>query len=138
LQRALGSLVGLLLATSGCPHLGYFRPMARFHLPLSSEEDTFMRAAGMYLLGTYLSAQGDKRLELSLDGLKDIYHNLGIINTAMARRLRQAAQNDASVNALILLDMFVKNMPSLLEDKLETLRPLFSSYFAKPGIQAGK
>lgn len=127
-QRGLGSLVGLLLATSGCPHLGFFRPMARFHLPLSSEEDTAMRAVGMYLIGRYLGHGKDQDLGLSLAGLRELYRNLEIVNSSIALRLRGAAENDASVNAVIFLDMFAKSMPFILEDKLQDLRPLFSAY----------
>ena len=41
-QKALGSLMGLVIATSGCPHTRFFKPMARFHLPLADEEETIM------------------------------------------------------------------------------------------------
>ena len=35
-QRAISSLMGLLIATSGCPQTAFLRPMARFHLPLAN------------------------------------------------------------------------------------------------------
>jgi hypothetical protein len=35
-QQALASLMGLVMASSGCPRTAVFRPMARFHLPFSS------------------------------------------------------------------------------------------------------
>ena len=34
-QKAVSSLFGLLIATSGCPHTTFLKPMARFHLPMS-------------------------------------------------------------------------------------------------------
>jgi len=54
LQDALRSLMGLVLATSGCPHTAFFRPMARFHTPMSSVEETVYRATSMYLLGQWV------------------------------------------------------------------------------------
>jgi len=39
-QQALASLMGLVMASSGCPRTAVFRPMARFHLPVSSESET--------------------------------------------------------------------------------------------------
>src|SRR5690606_24776116 len=34
LQRVIGSMVGLVSPTCGCPKTAYMKPMARFHLPL--------------------------------------------------------------------------------------------------------
>ena len=50
IQAAVGSLMGLVMATSGCPHTAYFKPMARFHLPLASSAETIYRSASMYLM----------------------------------------------------------------------------------------
>ena len=37
------------MALSGCPVLEQLKPMARFHLPFASVEETIYRAASMYL-----------------------------------------------------------------------------------------
>jgi hypothetical protein len=39
LQDGLFSLVGLLMATSDCPHMAFLRPSARFHLPFSTSRE---------------------------------------------------------------------------------------------------
>jgi hypothetical protein len=53
-QKAISSLMGLVIATSGCPHTRFFRPMAaRFHLPFTDAEETIYRAVSMYLLAQY-------------------------------------------------------------------------------------
>ena len=52
-QRGLSSLMGFVIASSGCPHTHFFKPMVRFHLPLASEEETIYRAVSMYLLAQY-------------------------------------------------------------------------------------
>ena len=52
-QRAISALMGLVMATSGCPHTSFFKPMARFHLPFASEKETLYRATSMYLLAQY-------------------------------------------------------------------------------------
>lgn len=127
-QRALSSLLGLLIAVSGCPHTVYFKPMARFHLPLSTEDETVFRAAGMYLLAQYMRKTEGLDAEFGLSGLKKIYENLRIVNRAVAGRLREAAKADALVNAVILLDLFAKALPDIIDMKLEELRPVFSPY----------
>ena len=56
-QQALASLMGLIMASSGCPRTAVFRPMARFHLPFSSESETAYRVAAMYLRRAALQAR---------------------------------------------------------------------------------
>jgi len=125
-QRGLSSLLGLMLATSDCPHTRYFRPMARFHLPLASEEETIYRAASMYLLAQYFKLNEGKSADINLSGLADIYSNLQIVNKSLANRLRAASDSDAAVNAVVLLDLFAKAIPFSITDSLEDIRYLFS------------
>ncbi len=127
-QRALSSLMGLVIATGGCPHTVFFRPMARFHLPLASEEETLYRATSMYLLAQYFLRKEGGEVDWDFRGLDDIYKNVQLINSAIAVRLRDSNSADSSVNAVILLDMYAKAMPYVIEESLEELRYLFSSY----------
>lgn len=127
-QNGISAMLGLVIATSGCPHTAYFRPMARFHLPFASEEETIYRAASMYLLGQYFRHQRGKAADLTLDGLLNIYREVEAVNRAMARRLRAASRQDGAVNALILLDMFAKTLPLAVEESLEELQPLYTAY----------
>ena len=127
-QRALGSLMGLVIATSGCPHTKFFRAMARFHLPFSSEEETILRASSYYLLAQYFLKKEGERADFDLIKLKDIYYNMQLVNRSIAERLKVASQTDASSNALILLDLFAKAMPYCVEESLEDLKYLFEPY----------
>ncbi len=131
-QKGISSLVGLLFAASGCPHTAYFKPMARYHLPLASEDETFYRATGMYLLAQYLLHREGKRADLELEGLKKIYHNLHLLNTMVAERIRSATRSDSSVNAVVLLDMITNLMPFILDEQLAKISHLFSSYLNEP------
>ena len=131
-QKGISSLVGLLFAASGCPHTAYFKPMARYHLPLASEDETFYRATGMYLLAQYLLHREGKRADLELEGLKKIYQNLHLLNTMVAERIRSATRSDSSVNAVVLLDMITNLMPFILDEQLEKISHLFSSYLDEP------
>ena len=130
-QRAISSLLGLLFATSGCPHTNFMKPMARFHLPLASEYETIFRSAGMYLLAQYFLHMEGKDNDTKLTGLKSIYDNLHTINMMIANRIRSASSSDCSVNAVILLDMFTNLMPFTIEDNLNDIRHLFDSYLGE-------
>lgn len=132
-QRAISSLLGLIIPTSGCPKSRFLRPMARFHLPLATEQETIYRVAGMYLLSQYFLNKSGKTADLDLSGLRDLYGQLHEINTYCAQRLRDAADNDSTVNAVILLDMFSKAIPYAIEESLEELRDLFNPFFDSPG-----
>jgi hypothetical protein len=130
-QRGISSLLGLLFATSGCPHTDFMKPMARFHLPLSSEEETIYRATGMYLLAQYFLEKEGRSRDSDFEGLKQIYHNLHLINRSIADRIRSATDTDSSTNAVVLLDMLTHLMPIAIEEHLDELKYLFNAYLKK-------
>lgn len=127
-QTAFGSLIGLMIATSGCPHTDYLKPMARFHLPLSSVEETIYRVFSMYLLAQYFRSQKGGKPDQDFSGLKQLYENIEIVNVQMTERLRAATRTDASLNAVICLDTLAKTMLSMIEDKVDEVRYLFDPY----------
>ena len=131
-QRGLASLFGVVLAASGCPHTRFLRPMARFHLPFATEEETIYRAAGTYLLSQYFRACAGARPDLSLAGLAGLYADLQRVNASLARRLRRACANDAAANAIVLLDLYAKALPASIEEALGELAPLFVSPGGNP------
>jgi hypothetical protein len=130
-QRGISSLMGLVMATSGCPHTAFFKPMARFHLPFSSAAETAYRATSMYLLAQYFLKKKGEHADLDLTGLKEIYFNIGVVNGAIAKRLRAATEADSAVNAVILLDIYAKAIPVVIEESLDEIRYLFAPYFTK-------
>ncbi|MBC8316310.1 MAG: hypothetical protein H8E41_00265 [Desulfobulbaceae bacterium] len=125
-QRGIASYMGLVMATSGCPHTLFLKPMARFHLPLASEEETIYRAFSMHALAHYFLQPGNLDCKQQFDSLKDHYSALQTVNVAIAKRLKAACSTDSSVNALINLDMYAKAMPYVIEESLEELRYLFT------------
>jgi len=127
-QRGICSLMGLLMATSGCPFTAFFKPMARFHLPFASTEETIWRATSTYLLAQYFRYRTGISPDLIFEGLSEIYAQIQIVNMSFAKRLRSACRQDSMVNAIILLDMFAKSMPSAIEESLEEIRHLFVPY----------
>lgn len=129
-QKAIGSMLGLINSVSGCPHLAYFRPMARFHLPLASREETIYRATSMYLLAQYFRAHVGKSPDFDLYGLQEIYHNVQIVNAAMVQRLRHATESDYMVNAVVFLDLYAVAVQQTIVAQLEEIRHWFDHYLA--------
>jgi hypothetical protein len=129
-QRALGSFIGLLFATSGCPHTDYFKPMARFHLPLASLEDTMFRVTSMYLMAQYFRHKEGEECEFELTGLAEIFDNMHQLNIMVTERIRSATQTDSSINAVIQLDSILGLMPYISEEKMAEIRHLFAAYLS--------
>lgn len=128
-QRGISALMGLVMATSGCPRTACFKPMARFHLPLASKEETIYRAASMYLLAQYFLKREGHEADLELNGLVKIYDSMQIINRSILQRLRSATESDSSVNAVIVLDIYAKTVEVVVKQYLERIRYMFDSFF---------
>lgn len=128
LQHALSSMLGLIMPTCGCPKTACMRPMARFHLPLASEEETVFRVAGMYLLAQYFMGHKGKAAKFDFDGLVRIYEDMHELNKAVASRLQMATESDSLKNAITLMDMYSTLIPMLLEDQLVEIRDFFKAY----------
>ena len=127
-QKAVSSLFGVLIATSGCPYTTFLKPMARFHLPLATQEETIYRVSSTYLLAQYYLAKKGQSTDKDLKGLHQLYSDLHVVNVEIASRLRNWTEEDASVNAIVLLDVFANVLPFAIEDELERLESIFDSY----------
>ncbi|EKF74390.1 hypothetical protein A11A3_09325 [Alcanivorax hongdengensis A-11-3] len=126
LQRALGSLFGLVCALSDCPHTRFLRPMALFHLPVSNETETLVRTASLYLLQRYIAHRHDPAIPVDLDELNEQYRQLNVLNRCFVERFR-GRQSDAPVNAMVLLQVLSRDMKGELNELLESLAPLFDT-----------
>ncbi len=124
-QQAMSSVLGLIMATAGCPWTDRLRPMARFHLPFASELETVYRSVCMFLLAREMARASGAH---GFAGLRALYENLHLVNRGMSRRLGAAAQTDPARNAMALLDAYTTLLPAALESSLEELRALFDAW----------
>lgn len=128
LQKGLGPLMGIIMATGGCPVMEPLRPLVRFHLPFASMEETEFRIVSMYLIAQYFREKKGEQPDWSLEGLQVIYNKVREVNKAFAERLRSATTKDASVNAIIVLDCFAKAVPFAVRTTLRDYEKFFESY----------
>jgi hypothetical protein len=124
-QQAMSSVLGLIMATAGCPWTDHLRPMARFHLPFASEEETVYRSICMYLLARELTRAEAPE---GFAALEELYENLHVVNRDMSRRLGAATRTDPARNAMALLDSYTTLLPAALERSFEELKPLFRAW----------
>lgn len=128
IQEGLSPLIGVVMATSGCPVMEHMKPMVRFHLPFATVEETVFRMASMYLMSRYFLNMEGRDAGWSLDGLMDVYAEAGKVNRDFALRLADAAKKDANVNALVNLDCFATLVPLKADSTLEEIKRYFSAY----------
>jgi hypothetical protein len=124
-QQAMSSVLGLIMATAGCPWTDRLRPMARFHLPFANELETVYRSVCMFLLARELSPTERGQ---GFSALQTLYENLHLVNRGMSRRLGAAAKTDPPQNAMALLDAYTTLLPAALESSLQELKPLFDAW----------
>ena len=125
LQRAISSLLGLLMSSSACPKMKFLRPLARFHLPLATHEETIFRTVSATFLKEYFSES-----KINADPLKELkqqYNELQDLNRFIADRIRNATKQDAAVNAIVLLDVLSKQVSFSIDDSLQQIRYLFGN-----------
>jgi hypothetical protein len=127
-QQAMSSVLGLIMATSGCPWTDHLRPMARFHLPFASETETLYRSISMFLLAREMSGDGERS---GFAALEELYRNLHVVNRDMSRRLGAATRTDPARNALALLDSYTTLLPAALDASFADFRPLFDAWQTK-------
>ncbi|TFH01209.1 MAG: hypothetical protein E4H13_05530 [Calditrichales bacterium] len=125
LQQGLGSLLGIYMVTTGCPTLKVLRPMVRFHLPFATVEETLFRSTSAYLLGQYFKFKKKQESDWTLKGLVSSYEEIQQINLGITNRLRSISDEDANANAVIVLDVFAKALPSSILQDLQELEYLY-------------
>ena len=128
LQKAVGAIFGLIMATSGCPVLDKLRPMASTHLPLAEMGETRYRAISMYLTAQFLRARKGLSAEWDLKGLELIYEQIGEVNRYFIARLRAIKMEDANLNAIIGLDCFRMTSDAVVSRSLDKLELIFKPY----------
>jgi hypothetical protein len=129
LQKGLSSLFAICMVTSGCPVMAKLRPMARFHLPFATEEETKYRALSMYLLAQYFIKRRDKKPDWEMKNLIKVFKDIRIVYKYMSKRLLASKIEDASINALVVLDNFADSINfSLTQGVLDEIEVLFNAY----------
>lgn len=138
-QDILGSLLGLFIATSHCPHTYFLKPMAHFHLPLADPSETIYRVMSMYRLAQFFKKRAIDKAYAGFDELQGHYANMEEVNYQLSQRIRMALKargnsNDGAINAIVVLDALSQYVPASIEDAIGELEPIFSDYWDEQNI----
>lgn len=130
-QHGLISLLGILMATSGCPVMDKLRPMARTHLPFSSMRETLFRVISMCITSQHFRRRRGLESDFELNGLMEIYQDVERVNHGMSERMKEMYGADANINALVILNCLGRHtLLTLEDDMLDEFEGLFSGYFS--------
>lgn len=126
LQDGIQSIYGLIMATSGCPRMNFFKPMAQFHLPFSQFEETLARTISIYLLRQHFLLEEGKISEVNLKSLGECYTQVNQVNRGIAARFNQIKMKDSSKNGVAILDALATLVPMELTDGYKNFENLFN------------
>ena len=126
-QDGLASILGLLMATSGCPVMDFFRPMARFHLPFATVDESIFRVVAMYMLRQFYRKESSDMND-PLYEIKKHYSQVKLVNQGMLERILHVSELDADRNAIVTLASLAQILEIEVDTNLESLQYLFSEY----------
>ncbi|MBN2430119.1 MAG: hypothetical protein JXQ27_01530 [Acidobacteria bacterium] len=125
-QTGVYGIFGLIMATSGCPHFQFLKPMAYFHLPFSTVEETVIRVISTYLATQYFHAKNQEEADWTLAGLPAFYHNIQQVNEGIIQRLRSLSKRgDAHTNAMAILDAFASMLSLEIQEQFQSYESIF-------------
>ncbi|MDG1667353.1 MAG: hypothetical protein P8M62_08420 [Opitutae bacterium] len=119
LQVGINSLMGLMMATSGCPVLKELGAMASFHIPFCSTRETLYRTVGSYLTKQYFVQLEGGEPDWELIHLKELYSVLEGLNQDFSKRIQDSSSSDAVSNAVIMFFATSVVVSSSLDQQLQ-------------------
>lgn len=124
-QEGLASILGLLMAISGCPIMSFLKPLARFHLPFATVDESIFRIVAMYMLRQFYRKDIAKNDQFSLDDIKKHYALVKQVNRGILERILSITDLDADKNAIVTLSSLGQILEMEIDANLESLHYLF-------------
>lgn len=129
MTHAVGSLIGIIMATSGCPIMDRLKPMVLTHLPFATTDESTYRSVSMYLMAQYFRYKTGRSADWNLEKLSDFFEDINLVNQSFVKRLTSYVENDASLNAVVLLNCFVTAAKRVIaRERFEELEQLFEAF----------
>jgi hypothetical protein len=101
-QFIISSLMGIIMASSGCPVLGKMKPLLRAHIPFPSAEENVFRIMSLYLLEQYIALRKGHVPDWDMKGLTGYLGEIETVNEWFCKRLNAVKDEggDACLNAV--------------------------------------
>ncbi|MEE4111519.1 MAG: hypothetical protein V2I40_01810 [Desulfobacteraceae bacterium] len=124
-MEGLTAVFGIVMATSNCPVMNFLKPMARFHLPFASVEETTARSTSLFLLGQYFEYKKGRVNRFDFDTLEKSYARVQLVNEGLLARIRSLGSRDADKNAIITLHSISQFLSVEMDFSLTAIAHLF-------------
>ena len=121
-----------MMATSSCPILSRLKPLASFHLPFATMDETVRRIVGAYLIKErfhYVNKKKNHEPDWDLKGIQSLYEDLEVVNCQLMSRLRDASNEDANYNAMYTFVSFSMIVNMGINEFLETTNDVLKEGF---------
>lgn len=128
-MEGLSAIFGVIMATSECPRMEFLKPMARFHLPFASVDETTVRTASMFLLAQYFNYKDDTGMRCDFKVLEDHYAQVEQVNQGLLERINSVSSEDADKNAIITLHSLSQFLSMEIDYSLSRLEPIFTGRY---------
>jgi hypothetical protein len=126
-QEGLSSILGIFMATSDCPKMNLLKPMARFHLPFATGEETIIRSTSFFLLRQYFEYRNRNISDINLKGMEEYYKEIQLVNAGILARINAITPKDADSNAIIILNSLAELLVMACENRLDFVKKFFQS-----------
>ncbi len=128
-MEGLSAIFGVIMATSDCPVMEFLKPMARFHLPFSTIEETTVRTASMYLLAQYFKFKDQDGMKFDFSLLEKHYAKVQLVNEGLLKRINGVSSEDADKNAIITLHSLSQFLSMEMDYSLAGMESIFADRF---------
>ncbi|MCX6971542.1 MAG: hypothetical protein NTV93_15495 [Verrucomicrobia bacterium] len=134
ITHAVGSLIGIFMATSGCPIMDRLKPMVLTHLPFPTTEESIYRSISMYLMAQYFRFKNGHSADWNLEKFGDFFEDINLVNQSFVKRLTTFVEKDVSLNAVVLLNCFATAARRVIvRERLDEVEQMFEAYLDSPG-----
>lgn len=124
-QEGLASIMGIIMATSDCPSMAILKPMACFHLPFATVEESMYRSASAYLLRQYFSHKKGENCDFFMHRIEEHYQEVQTVNEGILKRINMTSKMDADKNAIVTLNALAQILVMEVEEDLDSFKRLF-------------
>lgn len=128
-MEGLSAIFGVIMATSDCPVMEFLKPMARFHLPFATIEETTVRTASMYLLAQYFKHRDQSGMRFDFKTLESHYSQVQQVNEGLLGRINSVGSEDADKNAIITLHSLSQFLSMEIDYSLGGLETIFAGRY---------
>lgn len=117
--------MGIIMATSGCPSMSILKPMAYFHLPFATVDESMYRSVSGYLLGQYFSHKKGETGDFFMHRIEEHYNDVQQVNAGILKRVNMIAKMDADKNAIVTLNALAQILVMEVDENMDSLKRLF-------------